>query len=292
VAQACAVSETFVALNETRAALARWLRAPQPQRNPTMGFKALSDYLDARRDFVRTALSVKRLSPSAFHSINFDDFLRDNPAFAAVLALGATPTRELDLFLSSRSETWIQEAREFLRAQAAGRIVERFNEPFEKPPLPAKMIAGLTYGIGLPDGWNSKVEPTEYLRAALLPTAAHAGKMGLRIEGAMYVNLFRWFPATPEALYLLAVQARGHVRPSNGASLLVAWLDAQQRSVGTVQTMRLPDGHWPDWQTLCQGARAPAGAAWVGIGLHVQGQMAGEWVEIDDLTLSEAPRGK
>lgn len=108
----------------------------------------------------------------------------------------------------------------------------------------------------------------------------------------MNANLYRWFPATAGSVYSLTVQARGHVRPSNGASLLVAWLDAQHRYVGISQTMRLPDGHWPDWQTLCQGARAPAGAAWVGIGLHVQGQMAGEWVEIDDLTLSEAPRGK
>ncbi len=288
VAQAFAVSETFVTLNETRAALSRWLRAPQPQRNPTMGFKALSDYLDARRDFVRTTQRVTRLYPSAFYPINFDDFLRDNPAFAAVLALGATPTPELDRFLSSRSETWIQEARDFLRAQGEGRVVERFNEPFEKPPLPAKMIAGLTYGIGLPEGWNCKVEPTEYQRTALLPSAAHAGKMGLRIEGTMNANLYRWFPATAGSVYLLAVQARGHVRPSNGSSLLVAWLDAQHRSVGIPQTMRLPDGDWPDWQTFGQGARAPAGAAWVGIGLHVQGQMAGEWVEFDDITLSEA----
>lgn len=52
--------------------------------------------------------------------------------------------------------------------------------------------------------------------------------------------------------------------------------------------MRLPGGLWPTWVTLRQGARAPAKAAWVGVGIRVQHQAPGDWVEADDFSLRGA----
>ena len=35
-------------------------------------------------------------------------------------------------------------------------------------------------------------------------------------------------------------------------------------------------------------ARAPAGTAWVGVGVHLQNQMKGDWAEFDDFSLLES----
>ena len=54
-----------------------------------------------------------------------------------------------------------------------------------------------------------------------------------------------------------------------------------------VTELWLMDIAWPDWVLLQQGARAPTGAAWVGVGVHLQNQMLGDWAAFDDFSLRE-----
>jgi hypothetical protein len=118
--------------------------------------------------------------------------------------------------------------------------------------------------------------------------AARNGTAGLRISGAVNTTVFQWLPAKSGQLYVASVRARGHVASSNAVFLTFGWLDAQGRHLGKSMAARLPDGFWPDWVQLQQGGHAPREAAWVGIGVHLQNQMSGDWAEFDDFSLREA----
>ena len=286
VADAFSVSERLVALQERRAELSRWLA--KPNRNTEAGLERLERYLAARRGFIVTARDVTRRLPLAFAPINYDDFLRNDPTFAAALALVQSGSDVVQAKLGAVSERDVREAVTYSRARQSGQGVERLQDgSLETPPLAAQIIAGLAFGIGLPEGWKSQVEPTERHRGELTPNAAHTGNRGLRISGATNTTVYRWLSVTPGAFYVTQMQVRGRVTPSNAVTLGLGWLDEQQRHLGTVEIARLPDGSWPDWQTLTQGARAPATAAWVGLGLRVQNQMPGDWAEFDDFSLVE-----
>ena len=56
--------------------------------------------------------------------------------------------------------------------------------------------------------------------------------------------------------------------------------------------VRVPDGKWSNWVELRQGARAPAGTKWVGIGIRVQNQVEKDWAEFDDFSLVECDPNK
>ena len=77
---------------------------------------------------------------------------------------------------------------------------------------------------------------------------------------------------------------------SDAVTLTLGWLNAKHEHIGTVVVMRLPDGNWPDWVQLQQGARAPADAAWAGFGIRVQHQVAPDWVEFREFSLREIAR--
>ena len=289
VADAFSVSERLVALQERRAELGRWLA--EPNRNTATGLERLERYLAARRGFIGTARDVTRRCPLAFAPINYEDFLRNDPAFGAALALAQSGNGEVRAKLGAVSERDVREAVAYARARKSGEGTERVPDgSWETTPSAPQIIAGLAFGIGLPEGWNSQVEPTELHRGELTATSAHTGNRGLRISGATNTTVFRWLPATPSAFYTAQMQVRGRVTPSNAVTLTLGWLDGQQRALGTVKVVRLPDGTWPDWQTLTQGGRAPATTAWVGVGLRVQNQMPGDWAEFDDFSLVEVAR--
>jgi hypothetical protein len=140
----------------------------------------------------------------------------------------------------------------------------------------------------LPGAWQSQIEPTQTHVGEVTRAAARSGAAGLRISGAVNTTVFQWIPAKSDHLYIASVRARGHVASSNAVFLTFGWLDAQGRHLGKSMAARLPDGFWPDWIQLQQGGLAPPGAAWVGIGVHLQNQMSGDWAEFDDFSLSEA----
>jgi hypothetical protein len=177
---------------------------------------------------------------------------------------------------------------EYHRAGAAGRLRELLPAgSLEGPRVRGRSIAGLAYGIDLPAPWQSRLEPAQAHAAIVRESAARTGAAGLRLSGAVNSTVYQWLPVAGGRTIVASVFARARVSPGNAVTLTLGRLDAQQRHVGTVAVTRIPDGEWPDWIRLLQGARAPATAAWAGIGIRVQNQVAGDWVEFDDFSLVE-----
>ena len=81
---------------------------------------------------------------------------------------------------------------------------------------------------------------------------------------------------------------RGRVSPGTIVSLTFAWLDGREHHVG-FKSLRLPNGEWPEWVMLQQAGLPPPGAVWVGMGLRVQNQVAGDWIEARDFQLRARP---
>ena len=156
--------------------------------------------------------------------------------------------------------------------------------------MPGRRIGGLTFGLDLPVCWTSKCEPAQAQTVELTQAAAHSGIAGLHLAGATDAALFQWVEAAPGRIYDATVFVRGRVSSGNSVSLTLGWLDASQRYVGDCTLARLPEGEWTGWVRLRQGGVAPAGACWVGIGVRVQHQVPGDWVDVDDFSVKEFPR--
>ncbi len=290
VSEAFGVTERFVAMQEARAALTH-----QELRGELRSAGAGADvvhYLDRRKEFIADASRLLREQPLALFPINFDDFLRDDPSFGAIVSLvtasadGADRTRDA---LGARPEVFVA------TAIAAGRALQKGdgrevlpNGSLEGALVRGRVIAGLPYGIDLPAPWHSQVEPTEHHVGVVVATAAHSGEQGLRISGAENTTVFQWLPAVAGQLYVAGVNARGAVSPGNIVTLTLGWLDAKQAHIGSVVAANLPAGLSSDWAKLRQGAYAPANAAWVGIGIRVQHQTGDDWAEFDDFSLRES----
>ena len=294
VSDAFGVTERFVRMNETRARLSR--ETVTMQLAGRAGVELLATYLEARHDFIRYSQETTARQPLAFATILYEDFLRNDPTVAAVAALSAvladTPKTGADqraVAIRGRPEMGVANGLAFARAAAAGATTERLTDGgLEGPAGAGRKIAGLPYGIALPGAWQSQIEPTQTHVGEVTTAAARNGAAGLRISGAVNTTVFQWLPAKSGQLYVASVRARGHVASSNAVFLTFGWLDVQGRHLGKSMAARLPDGFWPDWVKLQQGGRAPPEAAWVGIGVHLQNQMSGDWAEFNDFSLREA----
>ena len=160
------------------------------------------------------------------------------------------------------------------------------NGSLEGKVRPGRRIGGLAYGFDLPAGWTSSCEPAQAQTVEFTAAAAHSGAVGLRVVGATDAALFQWVAAVPGTIYDATVFVRGRVAPGDSVVLTFGWLDASQRPVGGYKLARLPEGEWDGWVRLRQGGVAPAGTRWVGIGVRVQHQVAGDWVDLDDFSVS------
>src|SRR5450759_2509726 len=114
------------------------------------------------------------------------------------------------------------------------------------------------------------------------------GMRVLRISGSKDTSVSQWDPVGGAGLHVAGVSVRGHVSPGTIVSLTFAWLDGHEQHLG-FKALRLPDGEWPEWVTLQQAGLAPTGAVWVGMGLRVQNQVAGDWVEAWEFHLESSP---
>ena len=268
VADAFGVTERLVRFHQARDRVARAVLTDAPagtERAPGLA-EALAAYRARRSDFIRYTVSLTHREPLAFYPINYDDWLRNDPTFAATEALQAPPKR-LDAGL------------------------ERLpGGDFAGPLRPGRRIAGLQYGVDLPGAWQSRLEPTEHGTARLEDSAgadAAGGGRILRLSAQVNATVFQWLPATAGRQYAASVRVRGRISPSDAVMLTLGYLDAQQRPLGKPKVIRVPDGDWPNWVTLQQGQQAPEKAAWVGIAIRVQNQIGEDWAEFREFSLRE-----
>lgn len=296
VAEAFGVTERFVRLNEVRASLSR--ATVTGGLAGRVGASLLGAYLAARANYIGYSQELTARQPLAFSPILYEDFLRNDPTMAATALLAARQGRNSKGsdaasaavlgMLRGRSEAGVAAGLAFARAAQSAGIASLLSDGgFEGPRRPGKRIAGLSYGIDLPGAWQSMVEPTESHAAEVNQAASRTGAGGLRISGAVNTTVYQWLPAKAGRVYVAGVHSRGRVSSSNAVFLTFGWLDAEGRHLGKSLAARLPDGSWPDWVELQQGALAPPGTVWVGIGIHLQSQLPGDWAEFDDFSLSE-----
>ncbi len=177
---------------------------------------------------------------------------------------------------------------EGLKAET-GNLEMAVNGSLEDPVVPGRRIGGLAYSLDLPASWASTCEPAQAQSVATTRAAARSGIAGLHFEGTLDAALFQWVQAVPGRVYDASVFVRGRVSPGDSVALTVGWLDAGQQHLGDCTVERLPEGEWAGWVRLRQGGVAPPGAHWVGIGVRVQHQVPGDWVDVDDFSLVQFP---
>lgn len=288
VAEAFGVTERMVRMQEAREALNR--RSLHPQDWRTLA-AALGEYRAARNDFRAYAAALVRRQPLAVRPFYWDDHLRHDPMPAAVVAIqkAADMAREADEAESlvrgwgdkEITYTWL--AALVARTRTGLELAQ--NGSLSGPLQPARMIAGLPFGVALPTEWKSKVEPAEFLQAGL----TGAGPRVLRISGSLDTAVFQWRPMLAGFdRYAVRVAVRGRSSPGAAVLLTIGWLDRKQHHLGS-QVVRLPEGETADWVELNLIEPPPPQAVWVGVGLRVQNQVPGDWAEARDFSLQAIP---
>lgn len=288
VSGAFAVTELFVRMQEARTALSRLVIQPGDWRDLAA---ALRNYQTARSDFKNYTGRLLRRQPLAVRPFLWEDYLRHDPMPAAVVAIqtAADAAHEADAAESfvrgwgdeEITYTWL--AALVARARTGRELAQ--NGDLRGEVLPPRTIAGLPFGVAMPAEWKSKVEPAEFQRAEL----TGPGPRILRISGSLDTAVFQWRPM-PSGFdrYAARVAVRGRVSPGTAVMLTIGWLDGKQRHLGS-QVMRLPEGVNDGWVELNLIEPPPPQAAWVGVGLRVQNQVAGDWTEARDFSLQAIP---
>jgi hypothetical protein len=137
----------------------------------------------------------------------------------------------------------------------------------------------------LPAGWIVRAMPTENGRVALVDPVPGGPRRAVRIEGAWDTQVFQWLPATPKDFYVATARLRGKSSPGNDSALYLSFLPENGNAGGTRFAQALPKGSSDEWRTMALAAPAPAGCAWVGVGIASSRQVSGDWLEAAALEL-------
>lgn len=285
VSEAFGVTERFVAFEESREKVERRMLGSDVGARTLL--LALRGYLSARRDFIRYTVALEQSEPLAVAPFDWSDYLKNDPV-AEVLqtvqaaAIAKSEMAQVEAALKSWSEPVVDGLWRLVATTSSmpGRELLK-DEAFAGPVQPARRIAGLEYGVALPAGWLSHVEPVQYHRAELIE---RDGTRVLRISGTKDTSVFQWEPVGGTGLHRASLVVRGHLSPGAIVSLDFSWLDVHEHHVG-FKAVRLPVGEWPEWVTLQQAGTPPAGAVWVGMGLRAYNQVAGDWIEAREFHL-------
>jgi len=284
VSDAFGVTERFVVFKEARDALMHRVLEKDIDENALVA--DLSLYLERRAEFIACTRRVLRDQPLGIAPFNWDDFLKNDPVPLVLLTLQQMhPPAAMVRTMAGDAESgpvWRKISAVSHGVPIVNGGVELLRNPrFDGPLLPACTMAGLEYGIASPAEWCSHVEPAQFHEATIVGSGEDRA---LRIKGAKDSEVLQWVACPAAELQLAEMVVRGRVSPSCAVYLSFAWMDAQQRHL-EIKRVRLPDGEWPDWVTLRHLGTPPSGAAWVGIGLRIQNQLPGDWVEVHRFSL-------
>lgn len=251
VADTWKLSELLCAMHESRVALARAVL----QRGPREGVESLlSRYVSAREAAVAYDAWLREQRPGAVtrHYSIADLTIHDpRPLAAAYLA-----------DISGRSGRATVE-----RLQGAG---------WRGPREPGRRIAGLQYGIEKAAGWRARAEPWEGLTETWTETAE--GPV-VRLENHKLTDLWQWLSVRPGEKLRFSVDMRGRSSGTVVQAVTIRWHDAENKTAGAAQELRLPPGDWPEWVTLAGDFTAPPNAVWMSVTFWLGHQQPGDWVE-------------
>jgi hypothetical protein len=256
---------------------------------------ALERYQEARAEFERYADWIQEEHPLAFSRMMLDVFLRHDPGPTAEALLAESQ------FEGQRSK-----------------VANEKNDPkgWKGDLLPGLEIAGLPFGLALPWGWQSAVEPWEGLRAEMRPRDAgiltqgrrdgkgtqgvgvvsRAGEVDsinaelpvLRLEHNKLTSLikgFRVFPADWDqdpGRWGIAVDMRGKMSESAFLCLTLRPYDLNMQPLAPPTDTKFMANETEDWITLTQFLKIPTGTAYIGLTLWCAHQQPGDWLEIGE----------
>jgi hypothetical protein len=283
VSDAFGVTERMAAFHDARDSISRQiLGRGRDWRALAAGLRT---YLLCRQEFIRYTDELRRQSPLAIAPFGWDDYVRNDPLGAALLSILRDSNRkhemlEADAEISRWRDPAVMALWAGIRVGGAEVTVER-NGAWGGKPVAARRIAGLDYGVSLPSEWTSRVEPSQFFSAKLSGTG---DEHRLRVAGTKDTMIFQWNPLVRRGLYRGAVTLKGRVTPGTSVSVMLAWLDAAEKNIG-FRSFRLPEGDWTNPVNLEVVGLTPGTAQWVGVGLRVQHQMEGDWIEVGDFQL-------
>lgn len=270
VSDAFGVTERFVAMQDARDQLNRAVLNGEAE--PEVLWSGLIEFQRKRADFVHYTTDLQQQQPLLIAPFKMDDYLMHDPTINLLVRLANAgyrppPDNSIEALADER----------LLEDLAMPRSAVLRNGALMGPDQPPRMMADLRYSISLPKEWSSKVEPVEFQSAQLVGESPRI----LRLTGNKMTTVFQWNWTRPGEFAVAGVKLRGKLSLSSRAILSLSWMGIDKK-VFNVKRQLLPTGTWPDWVTLWQGAQAPQGAIWVGIGLTVTDQAKGDWLEAKD----------
>jgi hypothetical protein len=283
VSDAFGVTERLVAMQEAREELMR--RVLRGGRDGAELAEDLRRFVGARGEFETYTRALQAREPLAVAPFQWGDYFHDDPVPAALREI-AREARSGSAAMVVVRELGIPDAEEIMRtvAEEAGGEELLRDGALEGALRPAQAEAGLNFEVALPPAWLSVVEPSEHFAADRIDGQPAV----LRLKGNKNTQVYQWSVAQPGKWHVARMAIRGRVSASDAANLVLGWLDADSTHLG-LQIARLPEGEWPDWVELELEAKPPEGAKWVGIGLRVQNQSAGDWIEAREFSLKALP---
>lgn len=137
--------------------------------------------------------------------------------------------------------------------------------------------------------WRGHGEPYQTRRVSLGARAAEGGegRTALVMRGCKQETFSQFAPGRAGADYLARVRVRGQVSPGNNTFLILNFQDAQRQSLGVGFVDRLPVGRYDGEVELLVRSTAPAGTAWVGVGVRALNQVGEDFAEFAGFSLRE-----
>ena len=251
VADAWRLSDLLMTMHEARVALVRAvLRRGSSSEVETL----MSRFTEARESAIAHDAWLRQERPGALTpSYSLSDMMVHDPRPMAAAYLAD---------LAGRGEVMTVE-----RLQGAG---------WRGPREPGRRIAGLQYGIEKAAGWRARAEPWEGLTETWTETAE--GPV-VRLENHKLTDLWQWLSVRPGEKLRFSVDMRGRSSGTVVQAVTIRWHDAENKTAGAAQELRLPPGDWPEWVTLAGDFTAPPNAAWMSVTFWLGHQQPGDWVE-------------
>jgi hypothetical protein len=291
---AFAVTEAYVAFDEFRRRLAAV--SPQdlaePKRGETLLTLYIGDYLRARKRLDLAFEGARSGKYPALAPMQLSYFVRNDPVPRLLWLAGRNdPTAPLRVLKRAEVKpvdeaAWVTLAEALARGGLVAAPNLAANSSFKKSD-PAGQEPRWLFPLSgdLPADWEVRSTATQSGRVALMDDLDHPARRCLRVEGAWDTQVFQWLPAQAGRVYAATAELRGTSSPGDDSGLFFTFLSAAGRVVGTHRMQCLPKGETKEWRTMVLADRAPAGTAWVGVGVGASRQVAGDWVEAASIEL-------
>lgn len=107
----------------------------------------------------------------------------------------------------------------------------------------------------------------------------------IRFEHSLSDQVSQWVHTSAPVIYRAKVRCRAWVSPGNETSLILNWMDKDGHYTGFPVSDRLPPGDWSKGRELEAVGEAPAGVAFVGVGILIYHQTGRDFAEFSKFAL-------